>query len=420
MEPAAVALTISVTAALVISTLCSLFEAVLYSSRVSVIEAAHDQGQHRRAAERFLQMKNNIDRPTAAILILNTLAHTVGATLSGVYAAIVFGEEWVVAFSMVLTLAILYLSEIAPKTYGATHWNGLWRFTVWPLHFIQRALAPLIWLTQHFSQLFSRGAKAPLVTEEEVLAMIRMGRKSGQFSPTEQQLLRAVFSFDDMYCRQIMVPRLDVQFLDVSWPLEQCLAFVRKNAHTRYPLCHGSLHETVGFIHVKDLLGLPSDQPFDPKSIVRPVRYVPETVALSRLMREMQQSKQHMSLVVDEFGAVSGAVFLEDVLEQIVGAMQDEFDVEKPDLIEESPGQYLAAGRIPIDQLNRELRLSLPQHEVETLSGLVMTSLGRMPLVGDRVELDGVAAEVTETHGPRASQVRLVLAPPPGHRPPGE
>jgi putative hemolysin len=412
MDPAAVALTVSVTVALVISTLCSLFEAVLYSARLSVVEAAREQGRHPQGAEKFMQMKNDIGRPTAAILILNTLAHTVGATLSGMYAAIVFGEQWVVAFSVALTLAILYISEIAPKTYGATHWDSLWSWTVWPLYFIQRLLAPVIWLTLHFSRLFSRDPRVPLVTEEEVLAMIRLGRQSGQFSPSEQQLVRAAFSFDDMYSRQIMVPRRDVQFLEVSWTLERCLQFVREKGHTRYPLCRGSFQETLGFVHVKDLLGVPLDQPFDLTSIARPVRYVPETLPLSRLLREMQHTKQHMALVIDEYGAVRGAVFLENVLEQIVGAVQDEFDVEQPDLVEEAPGHHLVAGRLPIDLVNRDLHLGLPrENNVETLSGLIMARLDRVPQVGDRVEFDGLTAEVIEAQGSRATRVRLILAP---------
>ena len=409
MEPEA-ALTLSVSVALAVSTLCSLFEAVLYSTRLSVVEEVRERGLHRRSAERFMQMKNQIERPTAAILILNTLAHTVGATLSGMYAAIVFGDEWVAAFSVVLTLAILYLSEIAPKTYGATHWHNLWRFTVWPLHFMERSMAPVIWLTQHFSRLFSRGEKPLAVTEGEVLAMIRLGRQTGQFSPTEQQLLRAVFTFDDMYCRQIMVPRRDVQFLEASWPLQKCLEFVGQHRHTRYPLCHGSLQQTLGFIHVKDLLGLFPNQPFDATAIVRPIREVPETVPLSRLLRQMQKTQQHIALVVDEYAAVSGAVFLEDVLEQIVGAVQDEFDTEKPNFVEESPGQFVVAGRLAIDQINRELGLGLVrENDVETLSGLLMSRLGRPPQVGDQVDFAGTTAEVTETDGPRASRVRLTL-----------
>ena len=153
---------------LLVSAFCSLLEATLYSTRMATLEAAAKTQERRAAAERFLQMKRDISVPTSAILILNTIANTAGAALAGMFAARVIGSAWVLVFSIVLTLAILFFSEILPKTYGAVHWRGLWAAIVWPLAVIERGLFPLIRVTRKFSQLFTPKHIPQPVTEESL------------------------------------------------------------------------------------------------------------------------------------------------------------------------------------------------------------------------------------------------------------
>ena len=164
-----------------ISSMCSLFEATLYSTRTGSLEAERAEGKHVRLAERFIAMKANIAGPTSAILILNTVANTAGATLCGMFAAQVLGSVWVPAFSVGLTVAILFVGEILPKTYGATHWRNIWHLTVWPLTLMQKGFSPLIRVTQAFSGFFTGGLGVPAVTEDEIRADIHLGRKAGEF-----------------------------------------------------------------------------------------------------------------------------------------------------------------------------------------------------------------------------------------------
>lgn len=397
---------------LFISGICSLFEAILYSTRMAVLEAARTEGNHRRVATRFLEMKKDITQPTSAILILNTIANTGGATLAGMYAVRVLGLQAMPLFSIGLTLAILFFSEILPKTFGVTRWRAVWPHIVWPLTGIQKILAPAVWATQKISSLFTRGNRSPSVTEKEILALIRLGAQSGELTQSELKMASAVFHFDELVCRQVMVPRQEIVFLDPGAPLAASLELAKKTKHTRYPLCEGTIDKAIGLVHIKDLVGVSQDSPIDLASIKRPLRYVPETMPINMLLREIQRTHQHMAMVIDEYGTTVGMITLEIVLEQIVGAVQDEFDSESPDIVRESPVEFIVKGHLPIGRINRELNLDLRAPKVDTLSGLLMSRIGRLLQPGDRIELEGATAEVLEARAGRGTCIRLRLAQP--------
>ena len=394
-----------------ISAICSLLEATLYSTRLGALEAEKADGERAALAERLLAMKADIARPTSAILVLNTIANTAGAAICGMLAANLLGAGWVPAFSAGLVLAILFIGEILPKTYGATHWHSIWHLIVWPLTVLQKALAPVIKITQGFASLFSGARGSPAITEDEIQASIELGGQSGELTPSEFQLLSAVFRFDDMLTRQVMVPRRDVVFLDIHKTASECFELARESRHTRFPLCEGSLDEVVGLVHIKDLLGLAADGDLDLRAVARELCHVPETMPISRLMREMQTTHQHMALVDDEYGSIVGIITMENVVEQIVGAVQDEFDSEAPEVEQESPGVYLVNGLVPLQHLNREVNLNLESTDVDTLSGLLVSRISRLLQAGDTVPLEGATAEVIEEQGGRAVRVKLTVHP---------
>ena len=390
-----------------ISAVCSLFEAILYSTRSGALEAEKAEGKHSALAERLIAMKSDIAKPTSAILVLNTIANTAGATICGMLAARLLGASWVPVFSIGLVMAILFIGEILPKTYGATHWRSIWHWIVWPLTVMQKVLAPAVTITHAFANLFSGAKGAPAITEDEIQANIQLGSESGELTQSEFQLINAVFRFDDMLTRQVMVPRGDVVFLDVNTSGAESLEIAKRSRHTRFPLCEGSLDDVIGLVHIKDLLGSAADQHLDLNRVMRPLRHVPETLPISKLMQEMQHTHQHMALVDDEHGSVIGIVTMENVVEQIVGAVQDEFDAESPEVVHEGNGIYTVNGHMPLEHVNRELNLRLASPDVDTLSGLLVSQLDRLVQVGDKVQLDGATAEVVEEKGGRASQVRI-------------
>ena len=398
-------LVILVITTLLVSAMCSLMEATLFSARVVTIEAEGDD----KTARTFLGLKKNITGSTSAILILNTIANTAGATYAGNVAGHEFAgpHAWIALpiFSALLTIGILFLSEIIPKTIGATRWRRTWRHIARPLAFIVWALGPLVRFTQWVTRSLTGNLPANVTTEAEIMAMVRMGEQSGQVSAAELQMVANVLRFDDVRCRQIMVPRRDVITVQVDSSVDDALAQATKQKHTRYPLCQGTLDATVGLIHVKDLLGAPAGLAEVRRSMLR----VPDSLMLPDLMAEMRRTRSHMALVVDEFGTAVGVVTLENVLEQIVGTVQDEFDAEEPDIIKDGD-VTIVQGLVPLSVLRDRLGILFETGpDVDTLSGLVVSELGRLPRKGDRVILadEGVELEVVDVTAHRATQIRI-------------
>ncbi|MEZ5366940.1 MAG: hemolysin family protein [Bryobacterales bacterium] len=401
-------LVVSIT--VLVSALCSLFEATLYSTRQAVLEAEAGGGRRARAAGRMLDLKKNVAEPTSAILILNTVANTAGAAVAGMVAAQALGPGRVPAFSAVLTLLILLFAEIIPKTVGAVSWRAIWPYVVWPITLLRRVMHPAVWLTRKLADLLTGGKAHEAVTEEEIQAVIRMGGAAGELSAGELQLLTNVFHFDETFVRQVMLPRREIVFIDVDTNLAECLDIVHEARHTRYPVCDGSLDNLLGLVHIKDLIGIGPDAPFDLRKVMRPLRTVPDTLPISKLLRQMQTLRQHMVAVSDEYGSLVGLITLENIIEQLIGSVRDEFDEETPDIIPEQEGVYKVRGGLPLDRINRELSLDLTSEEIDSISGLVTEQMGRMLRTGDEVTLDGdVRAEVLDTEGGRAMWVRLKL-----------
>ena len=195
-----------------ISAHCSLFESTLFSTRSGTLDACIATGSKVNRAQRFLEMKRNIAVPIAAILILNTAANTAGATLAGQYAAEALGHSSVPLFSIFFTLLILFIGEIMPKTLGAVHWRRVWPLIVWPLIAMQYALFPAIVVTRRFADLFTRGSRDPDITEDEILAAVRMGAKSGEITPGESDLVHNIIDLENKTIHEIMTPRIVMFF----------------------------------------------------------------------------------------------------------------------------------------------------------------------------------------------------------------
>ena len=250
-------------------------------------------------------------------------------------------------------------------------------------------------------------------TEEEIRHLLSEAHIHGNLTRSEHRLIQAVFEFDDMKVARIMLPRTDVAFFDVNNGVQDHLQLFAETKHTRYPVCDRSLDNVLGVVHVKDLLTCDFQaDTFDIRSIMRPPTKVPETKPISQVLRQFQASHQLLSFVVDEHGIIMGIVTLEDVLEQIVGKVEDEFDAEEPLIAQSGPNEYLVDGMVQLSRLGRELNLPLGENdESDTVSGLVMERQQKIPAAGDVVELGGVTAEVMETKHDRATKVKMTLAP---------
>jgi putative hemolysin len=236
----------------------------------------------------------------------------------------------------------------------------------------------------------------------------------GEIEPQEQEMLYKVFDFADKEASDVMVPRPEVVALSIDLPPEECLAAVIDSPYTRYPVYRGSLDEIVGILHVRDLFSAMHDVGLANvrvEDMLRPAYIVPETKDLAALLAEFRRTKQHMSVVVDEYGAMEGIVTLEDLLEEIVGEIADEYDLPEETVEQVDEHTIRIDGTFPIDDFNEEFHQDLDQDDYHTMAGFVFGQLGRAPGVGDRVDAPGLSFEVVEVEGTRIERLQIEFLP---------
>ncbi len=307
---------------ILISFQCSLYEAVLYSTRMGTLEA-EKTGKNRKAkAIKMIHMKSRISVPLSAILILNTVANTAGATLAGMYASKALGDGMVPLFSLLFTLAILLFSEIIPKTLGAVHWRHLWPYIVWPLTVMKYALYPLIFMTQRFSQALMRDeGRGPAVTEEDILGTIRLGARGGEISQWESLMLHNIISLEGKPIEEIMTPRTVMFTMDEEMTVAEAVTVAREKGFTRIPVYRGDRENIVGYVMTHDISSAQIQSRPETRltSITKPIMFVREKENCLALLTNFLKKRLHIAIIGDEYGGVSGLVTLEDLIETVLG-----------------------------------------------------------------------------------------------------
>lgn len=374
--------------ALCFSFLCSVAEAVLLSITPSYIEEQKQKKPKLAALLKRLK-HDNVDRSLAAILTLNTIAHTVGAIMAGAKATVVFGSTWFGLFSAIMTLLILFLSEIVPKTIGALYWSKLTAPTAFLVHSLVVAFYPMVRISEYLTKFISHGKDIHIFSRTEFFAMARIGERTGYLSDNESLIITNLYQFGSLRVAEIMVPRPRVVPLDLEQSREQILNIVMESRYSRFPVCRGEIDNVVGYIHGKDLLCQAIKTPeFDLESLLRAPLFVPESKKVNELLQEMQLGHIHMAMVVDEYGGLSGVVTPEDLLEELVGEIEDEYDLGEPKRIQQiKEGSYLVDGLLPINDLANLLNISFPEpRPYETLAGLILFELNHLPVKGERIQ----------------------------------
>jgi CBS domain containing-hemolysin-like protein len=320
----------------------------------------------------------------------------------------------VVGFALI-TYAHLVFGEQAPKYFSIQKAEGVVLWISRPLRFFMFLFRPLVWLVNASTNFVLRpwgirlGEEMEAHSEEELRIMISSAASSGELQPEEHEYLNNVFDFGDKVAREIMVPRPDIEALPYDSPLSELAERATFGRYTRYPLYERDLDHVLGAVHVKDLFRVAREgsEGFDIRTIIRDCLVVPENKPIEQILREFQRRKLQMAIVIDEWGSVEGLITIEDVLEEIVGEIQDEFDEGEAAIEEVGEGVYAVDGRIPITDVNEYFDLNLPHEDFDTIGGFVLGALGRPPEPEDTVEADGVSLRVKSVDGPRVSMLSL-------------
>ena len=316
---------------ILVSSQCSLYEATLLSTRVSSLEASLRKGRHKKLAGRMIEMKHEIAIPIAAILILNTIANTAGATIAGMYAHRIFGSSWVLLFSILFTLAILFVAEIVPKTIGAMHWRTIWPFIVHPLKVMTYVSYPLIAVTLRVTNWLSPHRKGPPITEDEILSSIQLGAKSGEISRWEGKVVHNIFQLEETSVSEVMTPRSVIFSVSEESTASEALAAAGRAGFTRVPVYRDDKENIVGYVVLSDIAAsaIGSERDRDLSRVVKPIQSVePDSNCLATLTSFLRM-RHHIATVEDAHGGIAGLITLEDLLETLLGSeIVDERDVE--------------------------------------------------------------------------------------------
>ncbi len=352
-----------------------------------------------------------IGEPALAHLV-RPLLESLGITSD----AVLHGVAFTIAFTLITSLHIV-IGEQFPKIYAIRKPIPVVGWTAYPLKVFYVLFFPFMWLLDRTTAsllrmvgIESSGEHETVLSEEEIRASLSIAHNMGDLSKLEHELLDAAFRFDDLVARQIMLPRADVDFFDLDKDIAYNMNLAQETRHTRFPLCDGSLDKIVGVVHIKDFVGVIPKDVNALKALARKPVFVQDFLPIHQLLEAFQKSKQHFAFVEDEYGNVIGIATLEQVLEQLVGSVQDEFDIEEPSIIKESERVYLIDGSTLIEEINDSLGTNLKIQDAETLSGRLTEKHGHLPSVGQQITLTGgVEAEVVLIKNRRVLKVKLTL-----------
>jgi putative hemolysin len=384
-----------------VSFLCSVLEAVFLSVTHSWVGVLKKRGK--RAGTWLDRMLRRIDEPIAAILTLNTIAHTVGAAMGGSIALEVFGSRWIALFSAVLTLLILVFSEIIPKTLGAAYWKTLSVPSAYVLVFLTAVLKPLLVPLSWFNRLIQpQGGKRVAVSRAEIEVLAELGRREGILGEGEWNMVRRVLGLRRVAVRDAMTPRMDVVGIPVNASVEEAMDLMLHQGHLRLPVYEQDLDHIVGLLPARDLWTAARSGKTHIHSAIRPIAFAPAGKPVEDLISEMREKRSKMVIVLDEFGGTAGLVTLEDLIEEIVGDIRDEHEPsEQVDFQKLETGEVLVGGDVLVRDVNEALALDLPDEEAGTVGGFVFGRLGRVPRVGDEVQVEGGTFRVGRLRGLR-------------------
>jgi CBS domain containing-hemolysin-like protein len=323
-------LILSVTVAVVVSAICSLCEAVLYSVTTSQLEMLKKGGH--ATAEHLQNLKADIDEPITAVLTLNTIANTIGATIAGLTAAKIFGDENLLLFSSSFTMVILIFGEILPKTIGVNYAFKLAPFVTYPLQTMVILLKPIVWLCRTITGLLPKKTE-DAISAEEIQTIAALSRESGDLEENEQKVINNIIDLKNKYVRQVMTPRTVTFSLNEHMTVGNAIAKLTElSVHSRIPIYNRGPNNVTGIVMRKDILQAAAEgkHKLTLARFKRPAHFVPETARLNRILVDFFDRRQHLFIVVDEYGTMTGIISMEDVLEEIVGMeIVDESDKAK-------------------------------------------------------------------------------------------
>ncbi|MBT8363866.1 MAG: hemolysin family protein [Deltaproteobacteria bacterium] len=388
---------------LLLSGFFSSAETALFSiSKAKAIHLAKKKGFSNSLIKK---MKNDPHRLLSTILIGNNIVNVGASALATAITINLVASNAVGIATGVMTLLILIFGEIFPKSIATRNNVLIARLVIIPLYWLSILFAPIIFMLNFIPKLTGKMQKKSHVTEEELMTFVEVVEEEGGIEEEEKELIENIFEFDDTSASEIMTPRADMYVLNVDEELN--LKDVIRSGFTRIPVIEEDIDHVIGILNIKDLFmhQVTSSDPVDVRKIMSEPYFVPENKKLDNLLQQFKKRKQHMAIIVDEHGGVSGLITLEDALEEIVGEIIDETDKFEPHIVKLKKDEWRVLGKSEIDEVNEKLQMSIPDsREYDTFSGYILDQIGRIPQEKEKIHLGDYTVTVNEMDGTRIKE----------------
>jgi putative hemolysin len=398
---------------ILLSAFFSASEAVLVSITRARVRAL--AGEARKGSSALAALKEAPDRVLVTTMAGSTLVHIAAAAIVTSVAVSHYGDIGIAVAIVVVTLLILTFGQIGPRIY-AVRASENFALSVAPVVlYLSRLMAPVLWITGRVSNVpVSTGLGEPVVTEEEIKEWIDVGKEGGSIEAEEKEMLYSVLEFGDTTAREIMTPRIDVSMMEDTLSVDDAIRIFNETGFSRIPVYHESVDNIVGVLNVKDVFStfLSGRKEGSIREIMYDPFFVPETKKIDDLLKELQVRKVQMAIVLDEYSSFAGIVTVEDILEELVGDILDEFDQEEPDIQKVGEGVYIVDAQKWVEELNEELGIHLPLHEsYETIGGLFIDRHGHIPHPGESISVREAHATlvVVQMRGRRIVKVKIII-----------
>ena len=402
--------------------ICIILSAFFSSSEVALISITRAKvrtlsNEGKPGATAVAALKESPEHLLITILIGNTVVNIAAAAIATAIAIRMFGNIGVGIATGFVVIVLLVFGEIGPKIYAARA-SDSYALTVAPvILFLSRIFTPVIWVVDRVSPTFGIGKETsePAVTEEEIKEWIDVGKEDGTIEQGEQDMLYSVLEFGDTPAREIMTPRVDAVLMEDTNTIDEAIRIFNDTGFSRIPVYHEQIDNVTGVLNVKDVFSaMVSQRKVNSiKEIMYDPTFVPETKKIDDLLKELQVRRVQIAVVIDEYSSFVGIVTVEDILEELVGDIMDEYDTEEPDIQQIADGVYVVDAQMWVEDINEKIDISLPTDEsYETVGGLLIDRLGHIPQhPGEKVEIEGgrVTLVVIQMHGRRIVKVKCVI-----------
>ena len=405
--------------------LCLIFIALLSSSEVAFIAFNRIRIRHliekgSSSAETAQKIRDQHDRLFSAVILSGNLFTVLATSVGTALALKFFGEEYgIIISTIIMTFLTVVFGELAPKTFAVTHAEKVALFMAKPMEMYIKLISPLAWIFNKLSSLIIRffgGEIKPtpqFLTEEEMKAMISIGEEEGTLEKEEKEMLHKVFEFGDKKVSEAMVPRTEIVAIPEDAAVAHVLELITTEGYSRFPVIKETVDNIIGILYVKDILIKMAKEEIAPDTsiatLIRDAYYIPESKMVTELLDEMQKNKFQIAIIVDEHGGTAGIITLEDIMEEIVGGLQDEFEAieaeKEVEIVDEST--LVVSGFTGIDEVNELVGVDLKSEEFNTIGGLLFGLFGHLPKVGEQLKYHGLRFLILDMDGKKIDKVKI-------------